>query len=75
MPAVVGLPVRAPVEALIDRPPGRPVADQVTVDPAWLSVAVRVGPETAVPDSEIWAAWAATVTVLVTVHVKDVVAE
>ena len=29
VPAVVGVPVIAPVEALIDRPVGRPLVDQV----------------------------------------------
>ena len=31
VPAVVGVPVTAPVAGLIDRPAGRPVADQVKV--------------------------------------------
>src|SRR5690242_4752403 len=40
VPAVVGVPLIRPVEALIDRPGGSPVADQVNVWPACESVAV-----------------------------------
>ena len=45
VPAVVGVPVMAPVERLIDRPAGRPVAPKVTELPpvvSWGAAMVRV---------------------------------
>ena len=52
MPAVVGVPVMAPVEVLIDRPAGSPVADHeemVAVEEE--SDAVSDSEETALPDT------------------------
>lgn len=46
VPAVVGVPVTAPVVGLIDRPEGRPVAEKDTVLPpvvSWGAEMVRVG--------------------------------
>src|SRR3954452_21072871 len=61
--AVVGVPLIRPVEVLIDRPPGRPVADQVRVCPACESVAV-ICSDLAVPTVPLWAPGLFTVTVL-----------
>ena len=36
---MVGVPVMVPVDGSMDRPAGRPVADQVRVAPDWESVA------------------------------------
>jgi hypothetical protein len=69
---VVGVPVIDPVEALMDRPAGRPVADQVKVEPDWVSVAELVSAVMAEPDTLDWVDWALTVTVLKTVHRNDV---
>ena len=73
--AVVGVPVMVPVEALMDRPAGRPVADQVKVWPDWVSDALLVTAVMAVPETLAWAASAVTVTVLVTVQVNEAVPE
>src|SRR5262245_58727711 len=64
VPAVVGVPVIRPVEALIDRPVGRPVADQVNDWPACESVAV-ICSVLAVPTVPVWLPGLFTVTVLV----------
>jgi hypothetical protein len=66
----VGVPVMDPEEELIDRPVGRPVADQVNVWPDWESVAELVTVEMAVPVVLVCAALAVTVTVLAIVHEK-----
>ena len=71
---VVGVPVIAPVEVLIDSPAGRPVADQVRVAPDWESVAELVTAVMAVPVTVDWLPGLATVTVLVTFQVNDAVA-
>ena len=68
--SAVGVPVTDPVEALMARPAGRPVADQVNVWPDWESVAELVRVVMAVPVVPDWADRAATVTVLATVQVK-----
>ena len=55
VPAVVGVPVIAPVELLIDSPAGRPVAPKVTELPpvvSWGAAIVRV--LMAVPDTLDW---------------------
>jgi hypothetical protein len=69
VPAVVGVPVTAPVAELIERPAGRPVADHeamVAVDEE--SVAELVSAVMAEPDTEVWLVCPATVTVLVIVQ-------
>ena len=71
-PAVVGVPVMVPLEPLIDRPTGSPVADQVSVAPDWVSVAEFVRPAIAVPDTSDWLPGLVTVTVLVIVQENDV---
>ena len=48
-PGVVGVPVIAPVEELIAKPVGRPVADQVSTAPGWVSLAEGVRVEIAEP--------------------------
>ena len=53
VPAVVGVPLIRPVEALIDRPAGRPVADQVKLCPDAESVAV-ICSDFAVPTVPVW---------------------
>ncbi len=63
VPAVVGVPLISPLEALIDRPAGRPVADQVSVWPDWESVAV-ICRDFAVPTVPDWLPGLFTVTVL-----------
>jgi hypothetical protein len=70
---VVGVPVIEPVELLIDRPAGRPVADQVSVAPDWVSVAELVTAVMAAPVTADLLPGLVTVTVLVTFQVKDVV--
>ncbi len=74
--AVVGVPVTAPVDVLIDSPAGRPVADHeamVAVDDESVAEGVRV--PMAVPDVLVWVPGLATVTVLVTFQVKVVEAD
>ena len=73
LPGVVGVPVTAPVAALIDRPAGRPVADQVRVAPDWVSEALFESEVMAEPVTEDWAPGFVTETVFVVVHVKFVV--
>jgi hypothetical protein len=70
---VVGVPVIDPVDELIDRPAGSPVADQVSVWPDWLSVAELVTAVMAVPVTADLLPGLVTVTVLVTFQVNDVV--
>ena len=53
--AVVGVPVMAPLEVLIDSPAGRPVADQVMVAVDDESVAELVSVVMAVPDTLVCA--------------------
>ena len=68
--AVVGVPVMAPVEALMARPTGKPVAPKVLVAPDEVSDAETVSVVMAVPEVEFWVAGAVTVTVLEMVQVK-----
>src|SRR4051812_13320628 len=62
--AGVGVPLIRPVEELIDRPAGRPVADQVSVWPDWESVPV-ICSDVAVPTVPVRLPGLFTVTVLV----------
>ena len=55
-PAVVGVPVTAPVDGSIDRPVGSPVADQVRVGLVEESVAVASTGVMADPDTSVWSA-------------------
>ncbi len=64
----VGVPVTVPVEALTESPAGRPVADQVSVAPAWESVAEAARGLTAVPVTALRLPGFATATVLDTVQ-------
>jgi hypothetical protein len=69
--AVVGVPVMAPVDELIDRPAGRPVAvhdEMVAVDEE--SEAEGVSELMAVPDTLVWVPGLVTVTVLLMFQVK-----
>ena len=68
--AVVGVPVTAPVEALIDRPVGRPEEVQPSVATEDVSVAVGVKVVMAVPDTFDLAPGFVTTTVLVMFQVK-----
>src|SRR5579875_1538006 len=61
VPAVLGVPVIAPVEALIDRPAGRLAAEYLSVWPLVASLALT-GTETAVPARPSWAPGAVMVT-------------
>jgi len=73
--AVVGVPVMAPLEALMDRPAGRPLAvheEIVAVDDESVAELERV--EMAEPERCDCAPGLATVTVLETVQVNDVLA-
>src|ERR1700733_13405438 len=63
LPAVVGVPEIRPVEELIDRPAGRPVALKVSVWPEAESVAV-ICRLAAVPTVPVWLPGLVTVTVL-----------
>jgi hypothetical protein len=71
----VGVPVIDPDELLMDSPLGRPVADQVSVAPDWVSAAELETAVMAVPVTADLLPGLATVTVLVTVQVIDVVPE
>jgi len=62
-----------PVDELIDRPAGSPVADQVKVAPDWLSVAEFGTALIAVPVIELLLPGLVTATLLVTVQVIEVV--
>jgi hypothetical protein len=66
----VGVPVTVPVDELMERPAGSPVADQVRVAPDWESVAELDSAAMAVPVTALWLPGLATVTVLVTVQAK-----
>ena len=71
LPDVVGVPVILPVVELMERPAGRPVADHELIVAVFdESVADSVSPEMAFLLVELWDAGLATVTVLVTLHVK-----
>jgi hypothetical protein len=72
VPGVVGVPVMDPVDELIDRPAGSPVADQVKVAPDWLSVAEFGTALIAVPVTADLLPGLATVTLLVMFQVNDV---
>jgi hypothetical protein len=67
-PAEVGVPEIVPVDELIDRPAGRPVADQVRVAPDWESVAESVTGVMAVPETSDWLPGPVTAMVLDTVQ-------
>ena len=69
-PGVVGVPLTTPVEALIDRPAGRPEALQVRVAPDWESVAELVSVEMAEPEVLDFVPGLVTVTAPVMVQVK-----
>ena len=68
--AEVGVPVMAPVPELMDRPAGRPVADQLMVAVDEVSVATGVRVEIAAPETLDWVEIAVTATVLVMVQVN-----
>ena len=68
--AVVGVPVIAPVEALMPRPFGRPDWLHVKVAPDWESVALGVKVTMAEPEALDLLPGLVTVTVLVTFQVK-----
>src|ERR1700677_56911 len=71
-PAVVGVPVMAPVEELIESPVGSPVADhEVMVATDDESVAESDRPLMAEPDRSDWLPGLVTVTVLVITQVKE----
>ena len=74
-PGVVGVPVIAPVEELIAKPVGRPVADQVMVAVDDVSVAVAVIGEIAVPEMFDLAVVPGLVTAMVLVTFQVNVAE
>ena len=68
---VVGVPVKAPVEVLNDRPGGMPVwAHEETVPPPTME-ALGVRAEMAVPEVEVWAPGWVTVTTSWTFHVNE----
>ena len=69
-PGVVGVPVMTPVEVLMASPVGKPVADQVSVAPDWVSAPALVSVEMAEPVTFDWLDLAVTATVLVIVHEK-----
>ena len=71
-PGVVGVPVIVPVEELIDRPAGSPVADQVIVTPISVSVALEVSGVIAEPVVLVWLPGLATVIEDVRVQVNEV---
>ena len=69
-PGVVGVPEMVPVEVLMASPVGKPVADQVSVAPDWVSAPALVSVEMAEPVTFDWLDLAVTATVLVIVHEK-----
>ena len=71
-PGVVGVPVIVPVEELIDRPAGSPVADQVMVAAVSVSVALEVSGVIAEPVVLIWLPGLAIVIEEVRVQVNEV---
>ena len=70
VPAVVGVPVMMPVEELMARPTGSPVADQVSVAVDDESVAPTTSPATDTPEPLSWFPGEVTVRMLVMVQVK-----
>ena len=68
---VVGVPVMAPVVALITRPGGRPVSVQPVMVPPPTTVAEGVSVVMAVPDVEVWGPGLVTVTTSATVQVNE----
>ena len=70
-PGVVGVPLTTPVEALIDRPAGRPEAVQVSVAVDEVSVAAGVKAEMAEPVALALVPGLVTTTVLVMVQVNE----
>ena len=70
MPGVLGVPVMAPLLALIDRPLGSPVAVQVSDAPLWVSVATGDTWVMADPVTLDFEAIVFRVTVLNTVQLK-----
>ena len=70
-PGVVGVPLTTPVEALIDRPAGRPEAVQVRVAVDEVSVAAGVKAEMAEPVVLDLVPGLVTTTVLVMVQVNE----
>ena len=71
VPAVVGVPVTAPVDGSMDSPAGRPVADQVRVAVEDESAAGTSTVVMADPDGSDWSPGLVTVTALVTVQVNE----
>ncbi len=67
---MVGVPVMVPVAELTDRPAGRPLADQVKLAPAWVSVALLARAVMAVPETLARVPGLATDTGPVTVQVN-----
>jgi len=67
-PVVVGVPETIPVEASMDRPEGRPMADQVRVWPTAESLAVNWTGVMATPGADTNGPGLVTVTLLVTVQ-------
>ena len=70
---LVGVPEMTPVELLILRPVGSPVAEKVKAAPVWLSEAAIGNGAIATLCVEIWLPGEVTVTVLATFQVKLVV--
>ena len=70
VPAVVGVPLMAPVALSMESPAGRPVADHVRVATGEESVAEAATAVTAEPDTEAWSSGPVTVTTLVMVQEK-----
>jgi hypothetical protein len=71
VPAVVGVPETVPSVGSTDRPPGRPVADQVSVAVDEESVAATDTTPMADPDTSVWSPGLVTDTVFVVVHVSE----
>jgi hypothetical protein len=69
--AVVGVPVMEPEEEM-DRPAGRPVADQVRVAPDWESEPLSCNAVMAAPETFAWVPGLVTDTVLVMFQVNEV---
>ena len=69
-PGVVGVPVMAPVEALMASPAGRPEADQVSTALGWVSLAEGVSVEMAEPVTLVWLPGLVTMIVSETVQAK-----
>ena len=69
-PGVVGVPVMAPVEALMASPAGRPEADQVSTALGWVSLAEGYSVEMAEPVTLVWLPGLVTMIVSETVQAK-----